>query len=474
MPKKNLNQFKRFHKNPRKISEAQKKDLEEAMDKYGDLSGIVVNLESGEFVGGNQRSAIIRDGEIEYTEIYDKPDRVGTVAEGYIVWRETRWTYREVRWDQTTMDGANLAANKLGGDWDFDILSAWELETVTQYFKPEELPFIRDEQRDVKEDNFKVVVPEDPISRPGDLYELNNHRIQCGDSTHEKSMAVLMNRKKARVIFTDPPYGVSYDGAKIADAKQWDMIRNDELRNDGLFKFLQGAFACCETSAMKEASLYTCYASRNHIIFESALNDAGWVVKQQIIWSKGHVMGRSDYHWCHEPIMYCCKDGTNSRWYGDRTQRTTLNDSSLTELKKMTKENLMGILSAIKKESDIWQIKRDAGSSYEHPTQKPITLAAKGIINSSLPGEIILDPFMGAGFAILAAEQTDRVCYGQEIDPGYVDVIVKRWITWMNREGKKIRIIKNGAELKQSEIDQHLKNEKNRATKNKGNSNASN
>lgn len=94
------------------------------------------------------------------------------------------------------------------------------------------------------------------------------------------------------------------------------------------------------------------------------------------------------------------------------------------------------------------------------------------MINSSLPGEIVLDPFMGAGFALLAAEQTDRVCYGQEIDPGYVDVIVKRWITWMKKEGKQIRVLKNGEELKQNEIDQHLKNEKNRAAKNKGNTDA--
>lgn len=254
---KNLNQFKRFHKNPRKISEAQVKDLQEAMEKYGDLSGIVVNNETMEFVGGNQRSGIIQEGEIHITQAYDKPDRVGTVAEGYILWKDTRWTYREVRWSQEMMDGANLAANKLGGDWDFDILATWELETVKQYFQPEELPFIRNEEREIREDNFKVVPPEDPISRPGDLYELNDHRIYCADSTHEKSMALLMNKKKARVIFTDPPYGVSYDGAKMADAKQWDMIRNDELRNDGLFKFLQGAFACCETSAMRGVATNT-------------------------------------------------------------------------------------------------------------------------------------------------------------------------------------------------------------------------
>jgi DNA modification methylase len=449
-----LTDFKRYHKNPRRISEKQLKEMESWMEELGDLSGIVIDLNSQEIIGGNQRSKILEEGESVLQDVDPKKD--GTVAWGYLEWKGRRFNLRHVRWTPEQCERANIIANKAGGEWDFEILSseAWSTNQLLEFFTKEELPFIANEKKEIQEDNFDTTPPEEPVSRPGDVYELNHHRLRCGDSTTPSEIKDLMAGEKARLIFTDPPYGVTYTG--VPNSKIWKEIGNDSLRENGLFQFLSMAFDAAQEATMDNAGIYCFYASRNHMLFETAMNATGWVVKQQLIWTKGtFVMGRSDYHYAHEPILYGHKEGQNSSWFGDRKQRTELITLTKTDLRKKTKEELLEMISVIREETDNWMNKQDNKGTYEHPTQKPIALAAKGIINSSLEDDIILDPFAGAGFVLLAAEQTDRRAYLQELDPAYVDVIIKRWIRWKEKKGQGFEIYKNGVKIPQPDLDKY-------------------
>jgi DNA modification methylase len=186
-------------------------------------------------------------------------------------------------------------------------------------------------------------------------------------------------------------------------------------------------------------ALYTWYASKTHIQFETALMAAGWEVKQQLIWNKGMTLGHADYHWAHEPVLYCKKKDQTTEWYGDRTAKTILRQKR-TELTTLKKEELVVIIRNLLDNSSTWEIDREKVVNYQHPTQKPVTLAGKGIINNSKEGDIVLDLFLGSGSTLIAGEQADRPVYGMELDPKFVQVIVDR-IHLFNPEHK---ITRNG------------------------------
>ncbi|NCC55848.1 MAG: DNA modification methylase, partial [Erysipelotrichia bacterium] len=245
--------------------------------------------------------------------------------------------------------------------------------------------------------------------KKGDIYKLGEHKILCGDSTKQESYDFITD--PVDLIFTDPPYGVSYTGQiaysienpKKGKGKSWEMIEGDDLRGEELYNFLREAFTNMNQKLTKRGAVYCFYASRNHIIFERALNDAGITVKQILIWNKHHVLGRSDYHWCHEPIMYGHKTGENCQFYGDRIEKTILNKPlSNEEINNLEDKDLRKILKNIIKNSDVWTEKKDSATSYIHPTQKPITLAKRAIINSTPRNGVVLDPFAGSGSTLMA------------------------------------------------------------------------
>jgi len=268
----------------------------------------------------------------------------------------------------------------------------------------------------------------------GDVYTLGKHRLMCGDST-TKDVLTLMNEFKAQCVFTDPPYGVSYTGASKPDAKEWAMVENDELRADQLKTFLFDSFTMMHQATISNPAIYCCFATINHIEFETALATAGFTVKQELIWDKGHVLGRSDYHWVHEPILYCRKD-ENCTWYGDRTHKTILN-RNIQDFATMKKEELLEILQKIIENSDVVRIKRDNGADYVHPTQKPVDLPKIFIRNSSEIGGNVLDLFGWSGSTLIACEQTGRRCYTMELDPKYCSAIIERWEDFTGQKAKK-------------------------------------
>lgn len=261
----------------------------------------------------------------------------------------------------------------------------------------------------------------------GDVFVMGSHRVVCGDAKDPLVWQTLMQDEKADCVFTDPPYGVSYVGNNNPNGKDWGGITNDDLRGDDLQDFLTPTFKKANEYTKPKAPMYCFYASINHVFFEYALQDAGWRVKQQLIWDKGHILGHSDYHWAHEPIMYCAKKEQNCEWFGDRTQKTIILSMTVPQLQSMTKDELVALVQGIHDQSTVWQIRRDNVRDYEHATQKPVALASKAIKNSTRPTGIVVDMFGGSGSTLVACEATGRSARIIELEPKHVATIITRW-----------------------------------------------
>ncbi len=233
----------------------------------------------------------------------------------------------------------------------------------------------------------------DPIAKRGFIYQLGRHRVMCGDATKITDINTLMGDVKADMIVTDPPYNVDYTG-KTKDAMK---IENDKMSDADFRAFLSGAFGAADKHLKPGGAFYIWHADSEGFNFRGACVDVGWKVRQCLIWNKNSmVMGRQDYHWKHEPCLYGWKEGASHNWYSDRTQTTVLEFDRPSE-------------------------------SIDHPTMKPVELFAYQIGNNSKDEDVILDTFLGSGTTVVAAEKTNRTCYGLELDPRFVDVIVKRW-----------------------------------------------
>ena len=250
-----------------------------------------------------------------------------------------------------------------------------------------------DEKSAAKEDDFDVVLPEEPKAKPGDIYQLGRHRLMCGDSTDKKTVEKLMNGTKADLFLTDPPYNVDYEG-KTKDSLK---IQNDSMADEVFRRFLVDAFSAADNVMKQGAVFYIWHADSEGYNFRGACHDTNWKVRQCLVWNKScMVMGRQDYQWKHEPCLYGWKPGASHLWASDRTQTTVLNFDKPSRNK-------------------------------EHPTMKPIALFDYQIQNNTKSEDIVLDTFAGSGTTIMACEQTGRSAYCMELDPKYVDVIIDRW-----------------------------------------------
>jgi len=251
-----------------------------------------------------------------------------------------------------------------------------------------------DEVLEATEDDFDATPPEYPITVLGDLYEIGEHRLLCGDSTQTDTFEKLMDGQLADLVVTDPPYNVAYTGG----TKDALTIKNDSMGNDDFYKFLYDFYTALTTAVKKGGAIYVWHASSEVINFGKAMVDAGWLLKQQLIWVKNTmVMGRQDYQWKHEPCLYGWLKGDSHKWYSDRKQTTVIE----------------------------WdKPQRNA----EHPTMKPIGLFGYQIENSSKVGDLVIDAFGGSGTTMVACEQLKRKARIIEFDPKYCDVIVKRMI----------------------------------------------
>jgi DNA modification methylase len=274
--------------------------------------------------------------------------------------------------------------DELQADWDVEQLEAWGLEHDWE----------TEQQLEAVEDDFDTTPPENPITVLGDLYEIGEHRLLCGDSTQTDTFEKLMQGELADMVVTDPPYNVAYEG-KTKDAL---TIQNDSMANDDFYTFLYDFYSALTTAVKKGGAIYVWHASSEIINFAKGMVDAGWLLKQQLIWVKNTmVMGRQDYQWKHEPCLYGWLEGASHNWYSDRKQTTVIE----------------------------WDKPSRNG---EHPTMKPVGLFAYQIENSSKVGDLVIDAFGGSGTTMVACEQLKRKARIIEYDPKYCDVIVNRML----------------------------------------------
>ena len=245
----------------------------------------------------------------------------------------------------------------------------------------------------IEEDDVPEITSEEPTVKRGEIWQLGEHRLICGDATNEYDVKRLMNGEMADLLLTDPPYNVGYVGKTEKSL----TIQNDELPAEEFGKFLASSFSNANRVLRAGAAFYVWFASKNHCAFERGLEENGLEVKEELVWVKNSLcLGRSDYQWRHDPCMYGWKGGAAHNWYADRSQTTVL------EFNKPNKNE-------------------------EHPTMKPVELFAYQINNSTKRGDIVLDLFGGSGTSIVACEQLGRKCYTVEYDEKYCDVIIERW-----------------------------------------------
>lgn len=367
--------------------------LKKSILEFGFIDPPIFNKQTGNLVGGHQRVAVAKDlgmcEEIEVSVVDLPLDKEKAL---------------------------NVALNKISGQWNEDKLALLLKELDAENldlsgFAEEEIQDVI-EQYDMKldmeneaiDDEFEIELPEKPKATLGDIYQLGNHRLMCGDSTNKEHLELLMNGEKADLLITDPPYNVNYEG-KTEDSLK---IQNDNKTSSEFYEFLKSAFDSVAYYLREGASFYVWYASSEVVNFVSSLVDTNFLVKQELIWFKNSlVLGRQDYHWQHEPCLYGWKNDGSHMWYGDRKQTTILEfDKPL--------------------------------ANKEHPTMKPIPLFDYQIKNSSKKGDKVLDVFGGSGTTMIACEQNDRCAYLMELDPRYVDVIIDRWEEFTGKKAVKI------------------------------------
>lgn len=236
-------------------------------------------------------------------------------------------------------------------------------------------------------------VPATPVTMRGDLWLLGDHRVLCGDSTNGDAVGRLMDGEKADLVFTDPPYNVDYQG--YTEEKL--TIQSDKMSAADFKTFLRDVFASYYGAVKQTVAMYVCHPSSWQREFQDALEAAGFKLRTQIIWAKNtFAWGFARYKFQHEPIFYCYLAGQSDPWFGDKSQLT------------------------------LWQQNKPAASRL-HPTMKPVELVERAVVNSSRLGDIVLDLFGGSGSTLIAAAKNGRKCRLMELDPKYVDVIVRRW-----------------------------------------------
>lgn len=298
-----------------------------------------------------------------------------------------------------------IADNKLAmnAEWDNDLLMLELGELLEGGFDLDLLGFGKDEldallspteaTEGLTDEDAVPEVPAAPVTVIGDVWLLGRHRVMCGDSCSITDMEKLVAGRQADMWLTDPPYNVAYEGG----TKEKLTIQNDSMADDAFRQFLRDAYVTADSTMKPGAVFYIWHADSEGYNFRGAAQDAGWKVRQCLIWKKSSlVMGRQDYHWKHEPCLYGWKEGAGHLWATDRKQTTIL------EFDKPSRNG-------------------------EHPTMKPVALFEYQMLNNTKGGDLVLDSFGGSGTTLIAAEKNGRHSCLMELDPKYVDVIIKRW-----------------------------------------------
>jgi len=367
--------------NPRQLTKDQYQGLKDSITRFGLVDPVIINKHKERdniIVGGHQRVKIAKDlgyKEVPCVEVNLTPEKE-----------------REL----------NIRLNKNTGEWDWDSLANYfDVSDLLEWgFTDDELQF-EPELVEGRIDDDEIPEVEEAITKSGDLWLLGEHRVLCGDSTKKEDVEQLMEGHRADMVFTDPPYGVMYRSSKS------NTISGDLSQATIPLSFKE----IVKTATLKDARIYICGGSNNAQMYFSLFDSYCQQMPKLLVWVKEtFVMRPNNYHSQYELIYFGWngKGGSTEYWYGDR------------------------------KQSDVWQFKRDNSKDYLHPTQKPVILSETAMNYSCPLNGVVYEPFIGSGSTLIACEKTNRKCYGMEIDPHYCDVIVKRWEEYTGNKAERI------------------------------------
>ncbi len=382
-----IKDLKEHGKNPRKITKDQMEKLKQSLKSFNYVETIVINLDNTILAGHMRIRALKALGRIKEEIEVRVPNRQLTSkeAEEYLI-----------------------RSNKNSGEWDWERLAnEWEIPDLFNWgFTEDELQIKDPDKLEATDDDYEEEIPEEPKTKPGDIYDLGRHRLICGSATVYGDIEKVLDSEQIDLVITDPPYNVAYKGG----TKDKLTIRNDDLSNEEFENFLRDFYVNAFVFMKEGAGIYVFHADSEGEKFRRYFRESNLKLTQCLIWLKNSlVLGRQDYQWQHEPVLfggkeytdhdpvlYGWKEGEKHRWYNNRKQTTLLKFD---------------------------RPQRNA----EHPTMKPIPLIGYLINNSSKPEDLIFDFFLGSGSTLIAAEQLNRRCFGCELDPKYCDVIVDRY-----------------------------------------------
>ena len=376
--------------------------LKASILSFGNVEPIVWNRSTGNVVGGHQRLRVLLDLGVTESEV--------SVVE-----------LSEV--DERRL---NIALNKITGEWDDEKLTSLLAELTAggadvypTGFDEQELSsmFADLTKATAHDDGFDLTTALEKASfvKRGDVWTVGRHRLMCGDATSAEDVATLMGEKKANLILTDPPYGVSF---KSSDGL---TIQNDSIKGDDFYRFLLQSLTNMVAHLEPGGAAYVFHADTEGLNFRRAFIDAGLHLAGVCIWVKNSlVLGRSDYQWQHEPVLYGFLQNGKHRWYSDRKQTT------------------------------IWNYDKPKRNE-NHPTSKPLDLLGYPIQNSSQENAIVLDTFGGSGSTLMACEQLGRICYTMELDEKYASVILRRYAEGSGDAGG-IHVLRDGERIPYADL----------------------
>ena len=393
--------------NPRVLRDDKFQKLKQSITEFPKMLALrpMVIDENNVVLGGNMRLRALQ--ELGFTDVDDA------------------WVKRSSDLTEDEKKRFIIADNVAVGEWDWDTLANdWDVADLEAWGL--DIPQFENEAEELEASEDDYEMPEGGLETDiviGDLFEIGEHRLLCGDCTQVDTWEKVMNGELADMVITDPPYNVNYEGGTKDKLK----IMNDSMSNDEFYIFLYDFYTALGSFTKLGGAWYVWHADSEGHVFRQAFKDSGLLLKQCLIWVKNSmVMGRQDYHWKHEPCLYGWKEGAAHYFTSDRTKTTVIEDS--VNVSKLTKEEMKKMLNEIlsdKTKSTILHCNKPYRNA-EHPTMKPILLFAPLIENSSRVGEIVADGFLGSGSTMVAAHQLKRKCYGMELDPKYCQVIVDR------------------------------------------------
>jgi len=387
-----INDLKSDHKNARRRTDRSSDLIKESLQRYGAARSIVIDEDNRILAGNGTIDGAKAAGIRRVRIIESEGDEVIAVRRSGL--------------SEEQKVGLALADNRTAD------LSEWDLEMLHRLSEEHELdPWFNQDDLDELLNVVEVDpvegntdpdavpdAPEEPITKPGDLWILGNHRLLCGDSTNPQHLQRLMDGQLADLWLTDPPYNVDYEGGTGL------KIQNDNMADGEFRQFLCDVYSTANQVLKPGAAFYIWHADSEGYNFRGAAQDNGWKIRQCLIWLKSSlVMGRQDYQWKHEPCLYGWTEGAAHTWNSDRKQTTIL------EFDKPKKNG-------------------------QHPTMKPVDLFQYQIDNSTKPNQLVLDSFGGSGTTIIACERIRRQARLMELDPAYCDVIVQRWSEFTGKD----------------------------------------